>query len=74
VKIAITLNRAGLNASISNRFGILPYLIILDTQTWNYEIIPNPGYFSHQGGGIGDKNLLFQGRSIGREALCVKTK
>lgn len=52
MKIAITSNGAELDSTISNKLGTAPYLIILDTETWDYEVISNPGHSNERGAGV----------------------
>ena len=50
--IAISAAGPNLEARIGDRFGVSPYLIILDTETMAFEAIPNPGASGGQGAGM----------------------
>ncbi len=50
--IAISAAGPNLEARVGDRFSSAPYLIILDTETMDFEAIPNPGASGRQGAGI----------------------
>jgi predicted Fe-Mo cluster-binding NifX family protein len=52
MKIAISAEGASLDASVSRRFGICPYLIIVDLDTGEWEAIENPGSSGNRGAGV----------------------
>ena len=52
MKIAITADGPNLDARVGYKFGMAPYLIILDTETMDYEAVRNPGAAGRRGSGI----------------------
>jgi predicted Fe-Mo cluster-binding NifX family protein len=52
MKIAISADGSNLDANVGYKLGISPYLIILDTETMDYEAVRNPSAEGHRGGGI----------------------
>jgi predicted Fe-Mo cluster-binding NifX family protein len=52
MKIAISAEKPDLTAQVAQRFGISPYLIIIDPETMEIEAIPNPGAAGKQAAGI----------------------
>jgi len=51
LKIAISTDGHDLNSRVEHRFGTSRYLIIIDTETMAFEVVPNPGTVG-QGGGM----------------------
>jgi len=43
VKIGITVEQPNLGSKVAERFGLSPYLLVVDSQTLSFEAIPNPG-------------------------------
>jgi len=43
LKIAVSSEDLNLEAQVAQRFGISPYLIIVDPETMEFEAVPNPG-------------------------------
>ncbi len=66
--IAISAAGPNLESRIGDRFGISPYLIILDTETMAFEAIPNPGASGEQGAGM--KAVVL---AVSREVEAVLT-
>ena len=52
MKIAVSSDSSNLNARVAQRFGISPYLIIVDPETMEIEAIPNPGAAGKQAAGV----------------------
>ncbi len=52
MKIAVSSESSHLNARVAQRFGISPYLIIVDPETMEIEAIPNPGAAGKQAAGV----------------------
>lgn len=52
MKIAISSQGPDMDARIGDRFGTSPYLVILDTETMDFEAVPNPGASGGQGAGM----------------------
>jgi predicted Fe-Mo cluster-binding NifX family protein len=52
LKIAVSSENSHLNARVAQRFGISPYLIIVDPETMEIEAIPNPGAAGKQAAGV----------------------
>ena len=52
MRIAISSQGPNLDARVGDRFGTSPYLIILDTETMDFEALPNPGAEGGQGAGM----------------------
>jgi predicted Fe-Mo cluster-binding NifX family protein len=52
MKIAISAEMPDLAAQVAQRFGISPYLIIVDPETMEIEAIPNPGAAGKQAAGL----------------------
>ena len=52
MKIAISADRADLASEVSHRFGISPYLLIVDTETMDFKALANPGSTSRSGAGV----------------------
>ena len=50
MKIAISAEGTYLTSNISHRFGLSPYLLIIDTETMDFKALPNPGAASAQRG------------------------
>ena len=52
MKIAISAEGAYLASNVARRFGLSPYLLIVDTKTMDFEALPNPGAASQGGAGV----------------------
>jgi predicted Fe-Mo cluster-binding NifX family protein len=52
MKIAISADGTTLNSSVGRRFGISPYLIIVDLDTGEWEAVRNPGSSGKRGAGV----------------------
>ena len=52
MKIAVSSDSSNLSARVAQRFGISPYLIIVDPETMEIEAVPNPGAAGKQGAGV----------------------
>jgi predicted Fe-Mo cluster-binding NifX family protein len=52
LKIAVSSDSSNSNARVAQRFGISPYLIIVDPETMEIEAVPNPGAAGKQAAGI----------------------
>mgnify|MGYP002063640469 FL=1 len=52
MKIAVSSDSSNSNARVAQRFGISPYLIIVDPETMELEAVPNPGAAGKQAAGI----------------------
>ncbi len=52
MKIAVSSESPNLNARVTQRFGISPYLIIVDPETMEIEAIPNPGTAGKRAAGV----------------------
>jgi len=52
MKVAISAEDTTLGASVSRRFGICPYLIIVDLDTGEWEAVRNPGSSGKRGAGV----------------------
>jgi len=50
MKIAVSSEDLNLEARVAQRFGISPYLIIVDPETMEFEAVPNPGAAGTDGG------------------------
>ena len=68
MKIAVSSDSSNLNARVAQRFGISPYLIIVDPETMEIEAIPNPGAAGKQAAGVQAVVL-----AIGKEVDTVLT-
>ncbi|MDY7019309.1 MAG: NifB/NifX family molybdenum-iron cluster-binding protein [Chloroflexota bacterium] len=52
MKIAISAEDADLASRVTHRFGLSPYLLIVDTETKGFKTLANPGAASQRGAGI----------------------
>ena len=52
MKIAISAEGAHLTSRVAHRFGLSPYLLIIDTETMDFEALPTPGTASQRGLGV----------------------
>jgi predicted Fe-Mo cluster-binding NifX family protein len=52
MKVAISAEDAALEALVSRRFGVSPYLIIVDLDTGEWEAVRNPGSSGKRGAGV----------------------
>ena len=52
MKIAVSSEDLNLEARVAQRFGISPYLIIVDTETMKFEAVPNPGAAGQRAAGM----------------------
>ena len=50
--VAVSAAGAGLDAVVDPRFGRCPYFVIVDTETMQYEAVPNPSQNAPSGAGI----------------------
>jgi predicted Fe-Mo cluster-binding NifX family protein len=68
LKIAVSSEDLNLEARIAERFGISPYLIIVDPETKEFEALPNPGSAGQLAAGV--KTVVL---AISREVDAVLT-
>jgi predicted Fe-Mo cluster-binding NifX family protein len=52
MKIAISAERADLKSDVAHRFGISPYLLVVDTEKMDFKVLSNPEAASQRGAGI----------------------
>ena len=52
MKVAIPAEGAYLASNVARRFGLSPYLLIVDTETMDFEALSNPGAASQGGAGV----------------------
>jgi predicted Fe-Mo cluster-binding NifX family protein len=52
MKIAISAERADLTSKVAHRFGLSPYLLIVDTETMDFKALANPAVTSQPGTGV----------------------
>ena len=52
MKIAISAERADLASNVAHRFGLSPYLLVVDTETMDFKALANPGATSRPGAGV----------------------
>jgi len=52
VKIAISAERTELASNVAHRFGLSPYLLVVDTKTMDFKALANPGAISQPGAGV----------------------
>ena len=52
MKIAISAERAELASNVAHRFGLSPYLLVVDTETMDFKALANPGAASQRGAGV----------------------
>lgn len=52
MKIAISAERADLASNVSHRFGLSPYLLVVDTETMDFKVLANPEVTSQRGSGV----------------------
>jgi predicted Fe-Mo cluster-binding NifX family protein len=52
MQVAISAESTTLKAPVGKRFGISPYLIIIDLETGEWEAVRNPGSSGKRGGGV----------------------
>ena len=52
MKIAISTERADLASNVAHRFGLAPYLLVVDTETMDFKALENPGAASRPGAGV----------------------
>jgi predicted Fe-Mo cluster-binding NifX family protein len=68
VKVAITSAGADLDAQVDPRFGRAQYLLVVDTDTLDFEAVPNPNVDAGGGAGIQTAQLVV---SKGAEAVLT---
>jgi predicted Fe-Mo cluster-binding NifX family protein len=51
LKVAVTAEGADLSSKISHQFGIAPYMLVIDTETMDFNVMENPGASSQRGAG-----------------------
>ena len=59
MKIAIAADGPGLDAQVAYKLGMAQYLIIIDTDIWDFDAMPNPGASGHRGAGLQSIVLIF---------------
>jgi len=52
LKVAVSATEPSLDASVDPRFGRCSYFVIVDTETMQYETLPNPAQYAGRGAGI----------------------
>jgi len=52
VKIAISAEGADLASKVAHRFGLSPYLLVVDTETMDFKTLENPGATFRSGAGV----------------------
>ena len=52
MKIAVSAERPGLLSDVAYRFGLSPYLLVVDTETMDFKALANPQAISHPGAGV----------------------
>lgn len=52
MKIAVSATRPELSSPVDSRFGRAPYIIIIDSETMDFEVLENPNLDSPSGAGI----------------------
>ena len=52
MRIAITAEGPDLEARVGDKFGLCPYMLIVDTETKSFEAAPNPGASGQGGAGV----------------------
>jgi len=52
LKVAVSATGPSLDASVDPRFGRCSYFVIVDTETMQYETLPNPAQYAGGGAGI----------------------
>ena len=52
MKIAISAEGADLASDVAHRFGLSPYLLVVDTETMDFKALANPGATSQPGAGV----------------------
>ena len=52
MKIAISAKGADLASDVARRFGLSPYLLVVDTETMDFKALENPGATSRSGAGV----------------------
>jgi len=68
MKVAVSASGADLDSPIDPRFGRCQYLMIVDTETMQYESMPNPAMSAPGGAGIQAAQLV-----VGKGAKAVLT-
>jgi predicted Fe-Mo cluster-binding NifX family protein len=58
--IAITAKQPSLESDVDPRFGRCPFLLIIDTETGNFEPIENPNLHASSGAGIQTARMLVE--------------
>jgi len=52
MKIAVSADGADLEAKVAQKFGTTEYLLIIDSDSGNFEAVPNPGASGQRGAGV----------------------
>jgi predicted Fe-Mo cluster-binding NifX family protein len=52
VKVAISAERADLASDVAHKFGLSPYLLVVDTETMDFKALANPRATSRPGAGV----------------------
>jgi len=68
VKIAISAEGADLASNVAHRFGLSPYLLVVDTETMDFKALANPQATSRSGAGV--QSVIF---AIGEGVEVVLT-
>ncbi|NHW44216.1 MAG: dinitrogenase iron-molybdenum cofactor biosynthesis protein, partial [Candidatus Verstraetearchaeota archaeon] len=58
MKICVSATSNSLDSLVDPRFGRCPYFIIVDSETMQYEAIPNPAVYAASGAGVQAVQLI----------------
>jgi len=58
LKVAVSATEPSLDATIDPRFGRCPYFVIVDTETMQYEAVPNTSQSAPHGAGIQSAQII----------------
>jgi predicted Fe-Mo cluster-binding NifX family protein len=68
MKIAISADGSNLDAEVAHRFGTSAYLLIIDIDSGDFEVVPNPGSTGRHGAGV---QVIVQAVSRGANAVLT---
>jgi predicted Fe-Mo cluster-binding NifX family protein len=58
LKVAVSATEPSLDATVDPRFGRCPYFVIVDTETMQYEAVPNTSQAAPHGAGIQSAQII----------------
>lgn len=69
VKLAVSAQGSDLDSPLDPRFGRCAYFVVVDTDSWDFEAVPNPAALASSGAGVRAAEHLV---SLGIEAVIAR--